>query len=127
MTKSKEALLHPITECPERKAIYVFIKVDGIAVPFIAYTRLTKKNARVCDMIYDDGRTPVAWCYANDLMKLIGWGKMLKASAGDMSVYRISTDMYKSIRESLYPEVPNEGDNMMERYAGFFTVEEKHL
>ena len=125
MTKSKETLLHSITECPGRKAIYVFIKVDGIAAPILAYTRLTKKNARVCDMIYDDGRTPVAWCYVNDLMKLIGWEKMLKASAGDMRVYRRSTDMYKSIRESLYPEVPNEGDDMMERYAGFFAVGEK--
>ncbi len=121
MEKNKKDLLHPITELPGKKAIYVFLKVDGLAAPIPDYTRLPKKNARVCDMMYDDGRVPVAWCYAKDLMKLIRWDRVLKNSSADIATYRLSVSLYKASIESVFSaDSPDDGDDLMAHYSGFF-------
>lgn len=121
MEKNKKALLHPITEFPGKKAIYVFVKVDGLSAPILAYTRFTKGNFRVCDMIFDDERVPVAWCYAKDLMKLIGWERVLKSSSVDIAKYRFSVALHKAAIESVFsPDSPDDGDDLMAQYSGFF-------
>lgn len=121
MEKNKKALLHSITEFPGKKAIYVFVKVDGLSDPILAYTRFTKGNFRVCDMIFDDGRVPVAWCYAKDLMKLIGWERVLKNSSSDIAKYRFSVSLHKVALESVFStDVPADDGNMMAHYSGFF-------
>lgn len=121
MEKNKKALLHPITEFPGKKAIYVFVKVDGLSAPILAYTRFTKGNFRVCDMIFDDGRVPVAWCYAKDLMKLIGWERVLKDSSADIATYRLSVSLYKASIESVFSaDSTDDGDDLTAHYSGFF-------
>lgn len=121
MEKNKKALLHSITEFPGKKAIYVFVKVDGFAAPILEYTRNTKGNFRVCDMIFDDGRVPVAWCYATDLMKLIGWERVLKNSSADIAKYRFSVSLHKVALESVFSaDVLDDGDDLMANYSGFF-------
>lgn len=121
MEKNKIALLHPITESSGKKAIYVFVKVDGLSAPILEYTRFTKRDFRVCDMIFDDGRVPVAWCYAKDLMKLIGWERVLKNSSADIATYRFSVSLRKAAIESVFsPDSPDDGDDLIAHYSGFF-------
>lgn len=121
MEKNKKALLHSITESPGKKAIYVFVKVDGLSAPILEYTRFTKRDFCVCDMIFDDGRVPVAWCYAKDLMKLIGWERVLKNSSADIYTYRFSVSLRKAVIESVFsPDSPDDGDDLMAHYSGFF-------
>ena len=121
MEKNKKALLHPITESPGKKAIYVFVKVDGLSAPILAYTRFPKRDFRVCDMIFDDGRVPVAWCYATDLMKVFGWESMLKKSSSDITRYRIGVSLYKNALDSIFlADSPDDDGNMMAHYSGFF-------
>lgn len=121
MDKNKKTLLHSIEESPGKKAIYVFLKVDGFAAPILAYTRFTKGNFSVCNMIFDDGRVPVAWCYAKDLMKLIGWERILKNSSVDIAKYRISVSLHKAALESVSnADSPDDDDDLMAHYSGFF-------
>lgn len=121
MEKNKKNLLHSIDESPGKKAIYVFLKVDGFAAPILAYTRFTKGNFRVCDMIFDDGRVPVAWCYAKDLMKLIGWKRVLKNSSAEIAKYRFSVSLHKvAIGAVFSADVSNDDDDLMAHYSGFF-------
>ena len=121
MEKNKKTLLHSITESPGKKAIHVFLKVDGIAAPVIEYTRLTRRHGRVCDMMFDDDRVPVAWCYASDLMKVIGWERLLKESSSDINVYRIGVSLYKNTLDSIFiADSPDDDDDLMAHYSGFF-------
>lgn len=121
MKKSKIVLLHPITESPGKKAIYVFVKVDGLSAPILEYTRLTRNGGRVCDMMFDDGRVPVAWCYATDLMKVFGWESMLKKSSSDIARYRIGVSLYKNALDCIFlADSPDDDGNMMAHYSGFF-------
>ena len=121
MGKNKKTLLHSIDESPGKKAIYVFLKVDGLSAPILAYTRFTKENVCVCNMMFDDGRVPVAWCYAKDLMKLIGWERVLKNSSADIAKYRFSVLLHKIALESVFSaDVPDDDGNMMAHYSGFF-------
>lgn len=121
MKKNEKALLHSIDESPGKKAIYVFLKVDGIAAPILEYTRLTRNGGRVCDMMFDDGRVPVAWCYATDLMKVFGWESMLKKSSSDIARYRIGVSLYKNALDCIFlADSPDDDGNMMAHYSGFF-------
>lgn len=121
MEKNKKTLLHSIEESPGKKAIYVFLKVDGFAAPILAYTRFTKENVCVCNMMFDDGRVPVAWCYATDLMKVFGWESMLKKSSSDIARYRIGVSLYKNALDCIFlADSPDDDDNMMAHYSGFF-------
>ena len=121
MKKNEKTLLHSITESPGKKAIYVFLKVDGFAAPILAYARFTKENVCVCNMMFDDGRVPVAWCYAKDLMKLIEWERVLKNSSADIAKYRLSVSLRKAALESVFsPDSPDDDDDLMAHYSGFF-------
>ena len=67
-------LLHRVDECPKGRYIYVFFKHKGHDTLTVDMYRFPTADVIVGDIDYDkENAMPVAWCYATDLMKALGY------------------------------------------------------
>ena len=69
-------LLHRVDECPKGRYIYVFFKHKGHDTLTVNMYRFQTADVIVGDIDYGkENAMPVAWCYATDLMKALGYNK----------------------------------------------------
>ena len=77
-------LLHRVDECPKGRYIYVFFKHKGHDTLTVDMLRFPTADVIVGDIYYGkDNAMPVAWCYATDLMKALGYNKTFALHAKD--------------------------------------------
>lgn len=69
-----QRLLHRVDECPKGRYIYVFFKHKGHDTLSVDMYRFPTGDVIVGDIDYGkENAMPVAWCYATDLMKALGY------------------------------------------------------
>ena len=67
-------LLHRVDECPKGRYVYVFFKHKGHDTLTVDMYRFPTGDVIVGDIDYGkENAMPVAWCYATDLMKALGY------------------------------------------------------
>lgn len=67
-------LLHRVDECPKGRYVYVFFKHKGHDTLSVDMYRFPTGDVIVGDIDYGkENAMPVAWCYATDLMKALGY------------------------------------------------------
>lgn len=77
-------LLHRVDECPKGRYIYVFFKHKGHDTLTVDMYRFPTADVIVGDIDYGkENAMPVAWCYATDLMKALGYNTSFALHAKD--------------------------------------------
>ena len=77
-------LLHRVDECPKGRFIYVFFKHKGHDTLTVGMYRFPTADVIVGDIDYGkENAMPVAWCYATDLMNVLGYNKSFALHAKD--------------------------------------------
>lgn len=77
-------LLHRVDECPKGRYIYVFFKHKGHDTLTVDMYRFPTADVIVGDIDYGkENAMPVAWCYATDLMKALGYNNTFALHAKD--------------------------------------------
>ncbi len=85
---SLQRLLHRVNECPKGRHIYVFFKHKGHNVLSVGMYRFPSGDVIVGDFDYDkENAMPVAWCYATDLMKVLGYTNAFARHAKGYTIF----------------------------------------
>lgn len=74
----EKSIIHSVSEeVPDGINIYVFYKYEGHDILGISLTKIiTKGKSNLATMHGMQGRLPIAWCYAKDMMRIIGLTKL---------------------------------------------------
>jgi hypothetical protein len=81
-------ILHRVNESPGRKFIYVFFKHKGHDALTVELVRFHQSGVIVGDIDYNiENAMPVAWCYATELLKLVGYTDELARFAKDYTIF----------------------------------------
>lgn len=83
-----QRMLHRVDECPKSRHIYVFFKHKGHDVLSVDLYRFPTGDVIVGDIDFGiENAMPVAWCYAADLMKALGYTNAFAHHAKDYTKF----------------------------------------